>query len=110
MLGGYDSLTASGWALVDMGVADLVMPIGSRVGRVPGVSPSSAPRFERGATRGGVYAVADFEVCSAAYAIAAQADSFYVNDSSIVGHAGTWSDWWDITGCSPRRAFGTGTH
>lgn len=95
---GYDSLTASGWALVDMGVADIVMPIGSPGGACQGLAEFCAAIRAWRDEGVGVYAVADFEVCSAAYAIAAQADSFYVNDSSIVGHAGTWSDWWDLTG------------
>lgn len=94
---GYDSLEASGRALVAMGVDDLVMRIGSPGGACQGLSEFC--RGIRGWKDAGVvvHAVVDFEACSAAYAIAAQADVIYVSDSSLTGHGGTWSDWYDVT-------------
>lgn len=94
---GYDTLTASGRSMIALGVTRIVMPIGSPGGACQGLTEFCAEIrawIEAGIE---VYAVADQEACSAAYAIMAQALAAYVGFSALIGHIGTWSDWLDIS-------------
>lgn len=94
---GYDILEAAGDAMVAAGVKAIVMPIGSPGGACHGLNiMCSAIRRWRESVP--VYTVADHDVASAATAILAQGTSAFGHDGTTIGHIGTWSDWWDVTG------------
>lgn len=94
---GYNSLTAYGRALIAEGADVIVMVIGSPGGACQGLSEFCTEI--RAWREAGilVYAALDHEAASAAYAIAAQAETIYITRSSIIGHCGTWTEWYDVT-------------
>jgi len=95
---GYDDIARAGRSmLASRGVDTIVMPIDSPGGACAGLREVCAEiRSWREHVK--VYTVADFSVSSAATAILAQGTMAFTSPGAAVGHIGTWSDWYDITG------------